>query len=75
MNHPFAALDAEPTGDYRGMPTYTCACGSDMFLIAAVFDDDTRLPGFYLLDGKCAACGALATMPCPIDETETSHGV
>ena len=39
-----------------------------MFTIAAKFDPDTRLPGFYLVDGMCVACGSLATMPTPIDE-------
>lgn len=66
--HPFQALSAEPTADLRGMPTFMCPCGSDLFTIVAKFDPDTRLPGFYLLDGMCVACGSLATMPTPIDE-------
>lgn len=52
--------------DYRGMPTYVCPCGYDMFLIATRFDE-TQLPAWYLLDGICVACGALVTVPCPHD--------
>lgn len=53
--------------DYRGVPTYVCPCGYDMFLIAAVFDGDTQQPGMYMLDGICTHCGALVTVPCPAD--------
>ena len=53
--------------DYRGMPTFVCPCGSDMFLIAAIFDGDTQEPGMYLLDGVCISCGAVVTVPCPAD--------
>jgi rRNA maturation protein Nop10 len=38
-----------------------------MFLIAAIFDGDTQEPGMYMLDGVCAHCGALVTVPCPAD--------
>jgi len=57
----------EDRADYRGIPTYVCPCGCDMFLIAAIFDGDTQMPGMYLLDGTCAHCGALVTVPCPAD--------
>jgi hypothetical protein len=60
----FSHLNEQPSADYRGAPTYVCPCGSDMFLIAARFDD-TQLPAWYLLDGVCAHCGALVTLPCP----------
>lgn len=63
---PFAAFNQAPTADYRGMPTYVCPCGHDLFLMAARFDE-TQLPAFYLLDGMCAHCGALVTLPCPAD--------
>lgn len=58
--------EADERADYRGMPTYVCPCGHDMFLIAAKFDE-TQLPAWYLLDGVCAYCGALVTVPCPAD--------
>lgn len=63
---PFAAFSESPSADYRGVPTYVCPCGYDLFVIAAKFDE-TQLPAFYLLDGVCASCGALVTVPCPVD--------
>lgn len=70
MTHPFVFL-TEPAGaDWRGTPTMVCPCGNDMLAIVARFDRYTRLPAFYLLDGACACCGALLTLPTPIDDTE-----
>jgi len=60
-------LNIENRSDYRGVPTYVCPCGYDMFLIAAIFDGDTQEPGMYMLDGVCAHCGAIVTVPCPVD--------
>ena len=60
-------LHAPYTSDYRGIPTYVCPCGSDMFLIAAIFDGETQEPGMYLLDGGCMVCGAIVSVPCPAD--------
>lgn len=64
---PFMALLEPPTADYRGLPTLHCPCGSDFLLMCTTFDPDTRLPGFYLTDGRCASCGAWITLPTPID--------
>jgi hypothetical protein len=64
MQHLFHAAS---TSDYRGIPTYVCPCGSDMFLIGAIFDDETQEPGMYLLDGVCMVCGAIVSVPCPAD--------
>lgn len=63
--HPFVAL-MEPVEDFRGVPTCECVCGSRMFLAWCMFDEDTRLPGFYLTDGLCEK-GHLVTLPTPID--------
>jgi len=63
---PFMALEEPGQADYRGVPTYVCPCGCDLFLMAAKFDE-TQLPAFYILDGMCAACAALVTLPCPAD--------
>lgn len=60
-------MEAEERPDYRGVPTYVCPCGHDMFLIAAIFDGETQQPGMYMLDGVCCHCGALVTVPCPAD--------
>lgn len=54
--------------DYRFMgPTTVCPCGGDLFHVVASFDDDREV-AFYLLDGLCWACGALVTLPTPVDE-------
>ena len=67
VNHPFHALEDGPTGDYRGTPSFVCPCGSDLLLVACIFDPETRLPGLILLDGMCGSCGSLLTVPCPVD--------
>lgn len=65
FNHPFAALSEPASADYRGVPTLECPCGSDMFLIATIFDQETHLPGLFMLDAMCAFCGALLTVADP----------
>jgi hypothetical protein len=52
--------------DYRGIPTCVCPCGCDTFIACVKFDDDREL-AWYLLDGVCALCGSLVTLPTPID--------
>lgn len=65
---PFDALTEMDAPDYRGLPTLQCPCGYNMFIMCATFDEDTRLPVFYLLDGRCAACGAWVTLPTEVDD-------
>lgn len=65
---PFSSVGDVDVADYRGIPTLMCPCGYNMVVMCAVFNEETRLPGFYLLDGKCAACGAWLTLPTEIDE-------
>jgi len=36
--------------------------------MCAMFDPSTREVGMYILDGLCASCGSLITLPTPIDE-------
>lgn len=66
---PFSGLAEPPAADYRGMSSTTCPCGCDFLIICTRFDPDTRLPGFYLLDARCAACGSWITAPTPVDES------
>lgn len=74
VEHPFYTLEEEPTGDYRGLPTFVCPCGNSMFFLLTMFDEDTRLPGWYLTDGKCSKCGAIVTVPCPVDKNLEVEG-
>jgi hypothetical protein len=68
VDMPFDAVTVASAPDYRGIPTSRCPCGYNMFIVCTTFDEDTRLPGFYLLDGRCACCGAWVTLPTEIDE-------
>lgn len=68
--HPLPFMQLPLNGnDYRGIPTMVCPCGCDMFIMLAKFDED-RLPGWFALDGVCAACGALVSLPCPADDED-----
>lgn len=62
---PFSILDATNGGDYRGVPTLECPCGSNLLLVATVFDPDTYLPGLFMTDVACAFCGSLLTVADP----------
>ena len=71
---PFFKAAGEPNpADYRGIETYQCPCGCDLVLMCASFDPDTGLPGYYALDGVCAGCGALLTLPVPTEEQMDSY--
>jgi hypothetical protein len=65
----FGALVKRGGSDYRGMPSTVCPCGYDVFIACVSFDDD-RTVSSYVLDGVCAACGSLASLPTPIDYEE-----
>lgn len=53
--------------DVRGIPTPECpACGSWLLKICVTFDEEYNIGG-YLLNGECAMCGTLITVPTPID--------
>jgi hypothetical protein len=66
--HPYPFLRIPLNGnDYRGIPTTVCPCGVDQFIILAGFSDEERLVSWYALDGVCAGCGSLISLPCPAD--------
>ena len=52
--------------DYRGIPTHACPCGSMTFYVIAVFEDFEI--SLYALDAECYSCGALVTVPTPLDK-------
>ena len=54
--------------DLRGTPTHVCVCGSNQFMVRAIFDDYEIAT--YFLDMICANCGSLATAPTPVDREE-----
>ena len=55
--------------DFTGIPTAVCPCGYSMFLACVQFDEVEKTIEFYLLDGVCALCGSLVTLPTPEDDT------
>jgi hypothetical protein len=48
----------------------SCPCGCEFLVMCFSYDPVERLPGFYLLDGMCAACGALLTLATPLERGE-----
>lgn len=63
-SHPFEVhLSGQ---DMRGLPSPECICGGRMFYALVYFDDERNIGG-YMLDGVCADCGCLVTLPTPID--------
>ena len=62
----FSQLEAAGP-DYRWIgPTHVCACGCDLFAVAARFED--RAVAFYFLDARCLSCGAYVVVPCEVDD-------
>jgi hypothetical protein len=52
--------------DLRGTPTHACVCGSTLFLVRCMFED--KEISLWFTDAECALCGALVTVPTPVDE-------
>jgi len=44
-----------------------CICGCEIFIALVAFDDANEL-SFYFLDGECADCGSMVTLPYPESE-------
>jgi hypothetical protein len=40
-----------------------CVCGSELFVALVSFDQGEL--SFYFLDGECASCGSMVTLPYP----------
>jgi hypothetical protein len=49
-------LRGEPIGD-------VCVCGSEIFIALVAFQN--KEISFYFLDGECASCGSMVTLPYP----------
>lgn len=50
--------------DIRGTATTVCPCGSEIWNLKTIFDNDGEI-AMYFLDMECAECGTLATAPTP----------
>lgn len=53
--------------DIRGLPTTVCPCGSMVWNVKTIWDNETGEVDMYFLDMECAMCGSLATAPTPED--------
>ncbi len=51
--------------NYRGIPTHVCPCGSRLFKVGCMFEDNEI--SLWFTDAECADCGALLTAPTPAD--------
>ena len=49
-------LRGDPIGD-------VCVCGSELFIALVAFEN--KEISFYFLDGECASCGSMVTLPYP----------
>jgi hypothetical protein len=54
-------LRGDPIGD-------VCICGGEVFIALVAFSE--RELSFYFLDGECASCGSLVTLPYPEKKEE-----
>lgn len=53
--------------DLRGAPIGDiCMCGGEIFHALVAFQDGELC--FYFLDGECASCGSMVTLPYPDTE-------
>jgi hypothetical protein len=43
-----------------------CVCGCEVFIALISFDELKEI-SFYFLDGECANCGSMVTLPYPDD--------
>lgn len=59
--------DYKEAMDIRGTPTTVCPCGSLVWTLKAVFDNETGNVAMYFMDMECAQCGTIATAPTPED--------
>ena len=62
--------DYKEAMDVRGNPTTVCPCGSTIWNLKTIFDNETGEIDMYFLDMECALCGTLATAPTPEDNEE-----
>ena len=67
--NPYNGLPESFGSDLRDMgPTHVCPCGSQVFNIAASFDEYELV--WYFLDATCYSCGNLVRVPCPVDNPD-----
>jgi len=62
----FSRIDYSKAMDLRETPIGDiCVCGCEVFVMLGGFVDGEV--AFYFLDGECASCGSMVTLPTPKD--------
>jgi hypothetical protein len=52
--------------DLRSLgPIHVCSCGSRLFKVGCMFEEGEI--SMWFVDAECALCGALVTVPTPVD--------
>jgi hypothetical protein len=60
--------DYSESMDIRGEPTIVCPCGSQLWLVKVMFDEEGDISMWFTETMECVTCGTLATAPHPSDE-------
>lgn len=62
-------VDYSKAMDLRDTPIGDiCVCGCEVFVMLGGFVDGEV--SFYFLDGECASCGSMVTLPTPKEEDD-----
>jgi len=62
-------VDYSKAMDLRDTPIGDiCVCGCEVFVMLGGFIDGEV--SFYFLDGECASCGSMVTLPTPKEEDD-----
>ncbi len=62
--------DYSKSMDLRGQKLgNSCICGCEVFIALVAFDEKKEIC-FYFLDGECASCGSMVSLPYPDDIEE-----
>jgi hypothetical protein len=62
--------DYSASMDIRGEPTTVCPCGSELWLLKVMFDEDGEIGMYFTETMECVLCGTLATVPTPPETGE-----
>jgi hypothetical protein len=64
--------DYSKSMDLRGTDIgLSCICGCEIFIALISFDENKEI-SFYFLDGECASCGSMVSLPYP-ENTENGY--
>ena len=53
--------------DLRGPALTVCICGSKVWNVKVIFEEESREIGMFFSEMECIFCGSLATTPTPVE--------